>query len=286
MSDQQQQPIIEKEKEKEKEKPLEKKKRVKAERNKTDPLKSSYILDIAKPWLPHGVDENWLEIGIDEAGRGPLFGPVFVAAVILPTASSGLFDHSKMKDSKRFSSDKKIVEAADYIKKNALAWSVQCISEKTIDEMNILQATYQGMRQAIQDVMNHLKRLSTDVLDTPEIHDVMLLVDGNSFPGFTLPQDYYPTGSTVNEGRNLELPFVCIEGGDNKYTAIAAASILAKVERDAYILKLCEENPFLSDHYSIHTNKGYGSAKHMEGIKKHGVTQWHRMTFAPCSSCL
>jgi ribonuclease HII len=75
-----------------------------------------------------------------------------------------------------------------------------------------------------------------------------------------------------------------IEGGDNKYASIAAASILAKVERDTYIEQLCEQNPELSEHYGIDSNKGYGAKKHMDGIKQYGITIWHRRSFAPCKN--
>ena len=73
-----------------------------------------------------------------------------------------------------------------------------------------------------------------------------------------------------------------IKGGDNKYTSIAAASILAKVTRDEYILDLCKENPNLEEHYGIASNKGYGAKRHMEGIKEHGITKWHRKTYGIC----
>jgi ribonuclease HII len=73
-----------------------------------------------------------------------------------------------------------------------------------------------------------------------------------------------------------------IEGGDNKYTSIAAASILAKTERDKYIEELCKENPELVERYDINSNKGYGSKKHMDGIKQYGITKWHRKTFGIC----
>ena len=93
---------------------------------------------------------------------------------------------------------------------------------------------------------------------------IFLCVDGNYF-------NYY-------KGCNS----ICIEGGDNQYVAIAAASILAKVDRDKYIEELCEENPGLKEKYSIHTNKGYGAAKHIEGIKKYGISEFHRKSFGIC----
>jgi ribonuclease HII len=78
------------------------------------------------------------------------------------------------------------------------------------------------------------------------------------------------------------IPHSCFEGGDNKYTCIAAASILAKVARDEYIEQLCEENPELVENYGIDSNKGYGAKKHLDGIKEHGITIWHRRSFGIC----
>jgi ribonuclease HII len=75
---------------------------------------------------------------------------------------------------------------------------------------------------------------------------------------------------------------VCIEQGDNIYSAIAAASILAKVSRDEYIQKLCDDNPTLDEYYNLRSNKGYGAAKHIDGIKQHGITEWHRKSFGIC----
>ena len=80
------------------------------------------------------------------------------------------------------------------------------------------------------------------------------------------------------------VPYTTIEGGDNKYASIAAASILAKVERDKYIEELCQENPELINHYAIDSNKGYGAKKHIAGIKEHGITIWHRRSFGICKN--
>jgi ribonuclease HII len=79
-----------------------------------------------------------------------------------------------------------------------------------------------------------------------------------------------------------QIPHVCVEGGDNKYSSIAAASILAKVARDTYIDELCQQNPELIERYSIDSNKGYGAKKHLDGIKEHGITIWHRRSFGIC----
>ncbi len=200
------------------------------------------------------------EIGVDEAGRGPLFGRVYSGAVILPKDDS--FNHSLMKDSKKFHSKKKICEAAEYIKANAISWGVGFASESVVDDINILQATQQSMHKAI----------SIAFQGTSKLKDVshMILVDGNYFRPY------------VNDGSRI--PHITVEQGDNTYSSIAAASILAKVARDQYIDDLCLEHPFLSERYGIDSNKGYGSKKHLDGIKEHGITIWHRRTFGICKN--
>lgn len=210
-------------------------------------------------------DADVLEIGVDEVGRGPLFGRVYTAAVILPKDDS--FDHFKMKDSKKFHSEKKIQEVSEYIKQHALSWHISYVDEKTVDKINILQATQQSMHDSIL----HARKRCID--PTKSFH---LLIDGNYFNPITL----------LNKKTNkLEtLPYTCVEGGDNKFTCIAAASILAKVERDRYISELCAEYPELVEKYAIDRNKGYGAKKHIDGIKEHGITPWHRRSFGICKN--
>ena len=237
---------------------VEKKKKEVKVKKVTDCLKKSFL-----------DDPSIYEIGVDEVGRGPLFGRVYTAAVILPKDDS--FDHSKMKDSKKFHSKKKIEEVAEYIRQNAIAYYISYEDEKVIDEINILQATQRSMRTSIMEVR---KQLMTEKKEpTTKIH---LLIDGNYFIPITF----------LNKDTNKieTIPYDFIEGGDNKYSAIAAASILAKVERDKYIEELCIENPELVEKYSLDTNKGYGSKKHLDGIKEHGITVWHRRTFGICST--
>lgn len=216
-------------------------------------------------------DDLTIEIGADEAGRGPMFGRVYSAAVVLPKDDS--FDHSKMKDSKKFHSKKKIEEVARYIKEHAIAWSVKYADEAKIDEINILQATQLAMHEAIHDVKEQI--LKSGVWNG-ETKGLMLLIDGNYFNRMT---------NVDKKTSKLEvIPYKMIEGGDNKYSSIAAASILAKVERDTYIEELCKENPELIEHYGIDSNKGYGSKKHMDGIKQYGITKWHRRSFGICKT--
>lgn len=201
--------------------------------------------EILKPYYC----EDCLEVGIDEAGRGPLFGRVYVGAAILPPDD---FNHSLMRDSKKLS-ERKRLQAYDYIKENAIDYSVFYFDENHIDEMNIYKATYTAMHKA---------------LDNLQVRPELILVDGNSF----IP--YYFEGEQQNH--------VCITKGDNTYSSIAAASILAKVERDKYIYDLCDKYDYLDDKYKIKSNKGYGAAKHIEGIKQYGITKWHRKTFGIC----
>lgn len=215
---------------------------------------------------------NIYEIGVDEAGRGPLFGRVYSAAVILPKDDS--FDHFKMKDSKKFHSKKKIEEVAEYIKENATAWYVSYEDEKVIDDINILQATQKSMHKCILETRKQMiEKLKEKCEKDYSFH---LLIDGNYFNPITY----------LNKKTNkLEsISYETIEGGDNKYSAIAAASILAKVHRDKYIEELCLEHPELSEKYGIDSNKGYGAKKHLEGIKEYGITIWHRRSFGICKN--
>jgi ribonuclease HII len=243
--------------------------------NKNNKVKKTRVRTIFNLEHFYLDDINTIEIGADEAGRGPLFGRVYSAAVILPKDNS--FDHFRMKDSKKFHSKKQIDEVADYIKKNALAWYVSFEDEKTIDQINILQATQKAMHNAILETRNQYKELMKKQ-EKKENSDYKfyLLIDGNYFN----PICYY----NKNANKIDSLPYTCIEGGDNKYTAIAAASILAKVERDKYIEELCKENPELIEKYGIDQNKGYGARRHLDGIKEHGITVWHRRSFGICKT--
>ena len=220
-----------------------------------------------------------IEIGADEVGRGPMFGRVYCGAVVLPKDDS--FDHYKMKDSKKFASKspKKINETAEYIKQNAIAWAVEYQDESVIDQINILQATQLAMHNAIKNVIGQLA--SKLGINEHNADDLFLLIDGNYFIPLKIKMNKNNNNNNVIE---KTVRFQTVEGGDNKYTAIAAASILAKVERDKYIADLCVEYPELIEKYGLDSNKGYGSKKHMDGIKQYGITQWHRRTFGICSS--
>jgi ribonuclease HII len=239
-------------------------KKVVKPRIKQQPLNKFYV-----------EETNIFEIGVDEVGRGPLFGRVYTAAVILPKDDS--FNHSLMKDSKKFHSKSKIEDVANYIKQNAVAWYVSFEDEKTIDEINILQATQQSMHKSILEVRQQFyKKMKNLGKEEGPDYSYNLLIDGNYFKPITF--------LSKKTNKIETIPYKTIEGGDNKYTAIAAASILAKVERDAYIADLCVQNPTLSEYYCIDSNKGYGAKKHMDGIKEHGITIWHRRSFGICKN--
>jgi 3-hydroxyacyl-CoA dehydrogenase len=138
-----------------------------------------------------------------------------------------------------------------------------------IDEINIRQSVHKGMHNAIRDIFSTNQQ---GIAPT----NTFLLIDGNDFRPY----------STFNQDTD-ELNVVAhqtIEGGDNKYTAIAAASILAKVARDEYISNLCSEYPELATRYGIDTNQGYGTKTHMNGILEYGITQWHRKSYGKCKT--
>ena len=214
-------------------------------------------------FIHRNVDPSLIEVGIDEAGKGPMFGRVYAAAVVLPKNRED-FEYDDLRDSKKITSSKKLNKIAEYIKENAQAWAVCYEDEKTIDKINIRQATFKAMHSAIDKVMAQLS-----------LNDkVQLMVDGNDFKPYTMMKGMMLT----------PILHTCYEGGDNKFAAIAAASILAKTERDKYILDLCENHPELKEHYSIDTNKGYGTKKHMDGIAEHGITEWHRRSYGICKN--
>ena len=201
--------------------------------------------------LKQFYEKDNIEVGIDEAGRGCLLGPVCVAAVILPNLDDNPSPF-EIKDSKKVSEKKRKV-LREYIQENAIAYSIQMIPESVIDDINILQATVKGMHLCLNDILNQIE------IDT-------ILVDGNYFKIYNHPVSGEP------------IDHVCVKGGDNEYLNIAAASILAKDFRDEYMENLTKENPVL-EKYAINKNKGYGTKVHMNAIKEHGLTEWHRKSF-------
>lgn len=197
-------------------------------------------MKIEKDWLLYEREarNNGYNVvcGVDEAGRGPLAGPVFAAAVILPQglAIEGIDDSKKLSEKKR--------EALyDEIKSLAVAFNVAFATEKEIDEVNILNATFLAMKRAV---------------DGLSLRPDLVLVDGNRAPALGL------TTKTIVKGDSLS-------------ASIAAASILAKVDRDRLMKKLSEKYPY----YGLERHKGYGTKMHVEAIKRHGPAEIHRKSF-------
>ncbi len=194
------------------------------------------------PNLKNFLNENLLEAGCDEAGRGPLAGPVFAAAVILPKD----FHHPLLNDSKKMTEKHRDI-VREVIEKEAISWAVEEISAAEIDELNILWASVTGMQRAVL-------RLTPK----PEF----LLIDGNKFRPF----DTYGTSD-----------YQTVVKGDATYASIAAASVLAKTHRDEFMRKLALEYP----QYGWERNMGYPTPEHIQAIKKYGYTTYHRMSFHP-----
>ncbi len=181
--------------------------------------------------------EHLFEAGTDEAGRGCLAGPVTAAAVILREE----FHHDLLNDSKLLT-EKHRNNLQPFIEQHAVCYAVTHLGPAVIDEINILNASIRAMQESIE-------KLHT----TP----VYIIVDGNRFK---------PVG---------QIPYSCIVKGDSKYKSIAAASVLAKTYRDAYMEKIHEEFPM----YNWKQNKGYPTEEHREAIRKYGTTKYHRMSF-------
>lgn len=183
------------------------------------------------------LKQHRIEAGIDEAGRGCYAGPVFAAAVILPQD----FFHPLLNDSKQLSKEQREL-LRPIVEKESICWSVAMIDNDEIDRINILQATYSAMHQCVSQL--------------PVIPE-HLLIDGNRFR---------PYQGIAHD---------CIIQGDGTYASIAAASILAKTYRDAYMQRLHNEFP----HYDWVNNKGYGTLSHRMAIEQHGLCKYHRKSF-------
>jgi len=193
--------------------------------------------------IPHII-----EAGCDEAGRGPLAGAVFAAAVILdPDRVEQVPEFAWLNDSKQLT-EKQRYELRPVIEREAVSWAVVEVSPQEIDERNILQCSILGMQRA-------LAKLSL----VPQ----HILVDGNKWKPY------------VPEGELLEIPADTVVHGDATYMSIAAASVLAKTYRDDYMLRLHNDYP----QYGWDKNKGYPTAEHYAALRQYGPTPYHRMTF-------
>jgi ribonuclease HII len=205
---------------------------------------------------PKAVSEpSWLELstfstaseliaGVDEVGRGALFGPVVTAAVILPKEAWPELLAANIRDSKKLSSSRR-TQLAEQIGKLALDWKVGFASTAEIDKLNILQATLLAMHRAVQKL---------------KVQPTLCLIDGNQAL------------------KNLPIPQQTIIKGDERSLNIAAASIMAKVWRDDLVMRLAAKYSM----YDLEHNKGYGSQKHLLALQKYGPSPLHRRSFRPC----
>jgi ribonuclease HII len=185
-----------------------------------------------------------LVAGVDEVGRGALFGPVVAAAVILPAAAWTQLIDVKINDSKKLSSSRRN-QLAQQIAELALDWKIGYASTGEIDRFNILQATLLAMKRAVLKLT---------------VQPDLCLIDGNQMV------------------RDLNIPQKTIVKGDGRSLNIAAASIMAKVWRDDLVLRLGSKYPM----YDLHRNKGYGSQGHLQALQKYGPSPLHRLSFSPC----
>lgn len=178
-----------------------------------------------------------IEAGCDEAGRGPLAGPVCAAAVILPPH----WKHPLLNDSKKMSEKNRNL-LRDIIQQEAIAWAIEMVFPEEIDRINILNASFEAMNRAVQKLT---------------VSPQLLLIDGNRFR----------TQSNI--------PYRCIVKGDGIYANIAAASVLAKTERDRYMTRIDQEYP----QYGWEKNKGYPTREHRQAILQYGLSPYHRISF-------
>ncbi|MBV9388492.1 MAG: ribonuclease HII [Chroococcidiopsidaceae cyanobacterium CP_BM_ER_R8_30] len=190
------------------------------------------------------LDNHKLVAGVDEVGRGALFGPVVAAAVILPPSALGPLAAANIKDSKQLSSERRL-QLIGQIQAVALDWHIGLASASEIDRLNVLQASLLAMKRAV---------------DKLKIQPDLCLIDGNQ-----------PI-------KALSIPQQTLVQGDRRSLAIASASIVAKVWRDALLVRLASKYPL----YDLAGNKGYGTQSHLQALQQYGVTRWHRKSFRPC----
>lgn len=203
------------------------------------------------------IEDGQVEVGLDEAGRGSLWGRLYVGAVILSPEDEAYFDNGavlrQIKDSKKLTPRRRAV-LADYIKENAIETAVSWSEPEEIDTLNILRADMAAMHRALASL---------------EIPFQRILVDGDTWVPYTSGDSLEPVEAfTIIEGDAVSLP-------------IAAASILAKEAHDEWVRDVLVAEPELQDRYGFGTNMGYGTAAHMAGLSKWGPHTWHRRSFAP-----
>jgi len=202
------------------------------------------------------MEDDVVEVGLDEAGRGTLYGRLYVGAVVFSNDTYDMFDHgvalNDIKDSKLLNPRKRAI-LYDYIQECALDKAVAFATASDVDRLNVLQADLSTMHSAL------------DMLTVPVQR---VLVDGDHWRPYKDSEGY------------------AIVDGDAQYLAIAAAGILAKVSHDRWIESVIAEKPELDTMYGLGRNMGYGTAVHMEGLKKYGVTSEHRKSYAPVRAAM
>lgn len=199
-------------------------------------------------------------IGVDEVGRGTLFGNVVAAAVMMPDNLDDDELYKQIKDSKKLSFKKRTI-LANYIKEKALTFGIGFATPKEIDDINILQAAVKAMHRALFEAYKKQKFNN-------------IIVDGTYFKPIMSPDD-----------EDEIITYECIPQGDNHYINIAAASIIAKDYHDNEIIHIVKENPDLNK-YDLLKNMGYATVNHRNAIKMHGIDdRYHRKTFSTCANC-
>jgi len=211
------------------------------------------MLDLKRQW----INDDLVEVGLDEVGRGSLWGRLYVGAVIMSPEDEAYFDNGallrQIKDSKRLSPRRRAV-LADYIKENSIEAVVSWSEPEEIDRINILRADMAAMHRALASLQTPFQRI---------------LVDGDKWDPYISAESQDPVEA------------VTIIKGDSVSLTIAAASILAKEAHDDWVREVIAADPPLHERYGLGTNMGYGTAAHMEGLSKWGAHVLHRRSFAP-----
>ncbi len=270
-----------------------------------NPLPNSSLLNPSVDKIATAINEEnqplpCLQIGVDEAGRGPLLGSVVIGAVLLPAHLTGELAALKLEDSvlSQLNDSKKISEKKrnaiyQQLQRHAVAYLSVDVPASIIDEINILQASLQGMRLAVRTLLKEIAQCITDIGDTctevsnannieanqtasditPDISslNVELLFDGNKLPplDFSLYQQWGYSAGNIKASSVVK--------GDAKFSSIASASVVAKVERDEQMYQLAKQYP----QYGIEKHKGYPTKVHLLALEKFGATKTHRSSFAP-----
>lgn len=203
--------------------------------------------DMKRQWIA----DNAVEVGLDEAGRGSLWGRLYVGAVIMSPEDEAYFDNGatlrQITDSKKLTPRRRAV-LADFIRENAIETAVAWAEPEEIDRINILQADMAAMHRALDSLTVPFQRI---------------LVDGNYWQSWR------------------DIPAVTITEGDAQSLPIAAASILAKEAHDQWVRTSISEDPSLHERWGLGSNMGYGTPTHLAGLRQHGAHPLHRRSFAP-----